>query len=102
VAERGARLLVADDNKVNRLLMARNLALQGHQVESAENGRVALDMLRGEFESMPGLRLTLPQVARLLALDPEVAEVVIERLEAEGLLVRDGDVAYRRSAPLLS
>ena len=27
MAEQGARLLVADDNKVNRLLMARNLEL---------------------------------------------------------------------------
>ena len=32
MAERGARLLVADDNKVNRLLLKRNLELQGHLV----------------------------------------------------------------------
>ena len=48
MAERGARLLVADDNKVNRLLLTRNLELQGHRVASAGNGRVALDMLRAE------------------------------------------------------
>jgi DNA-binding MarR family transcriptional regulator len=61
-----------------------------------------LDILRGEFESLPGLRLTLPQVARLLALDPGDAALVLDRLEAEGLLMRDHGVAYRRSAPLLS
>jgi DNA-binding IclR family transcriptional regulator len=61
-----------------------------------------LDILRGEFESLPGLRLTLPQVARLLALDPGEAELLLDRLEAEGLLMRDHGVAYRRSAPLLS
>jgi DNA-binding IclR family transcriptional regulator len=61
-----------------------------------------LDILRGEFESLPGLRLTLPQVARLLALDPGEAELLLGRLEAEGLLMRDHGVAYRRSAPLLS
>ena len=43
-----ARLLVADDNKVNRLLLTRSLELQGHSVASAENGRVALEMLRAE------------------------------------------------------
>ena len=43
-----ARLLVVDDNKVNRLLLARSLELQGHSIASAENGRVALEMLRGE------------------------------------------------------
>src|SRR6266496_3702575 len=43
-----ARLLVVDDNKVNRLLLTRSLELQGHSVASAENGRVALEMLRRE------------------------------------------------------
>ena len=43
-----ARLLVADDNKVNRLLLTRSLELQGHSVACAENGRVALEMLRRE------------------------------------------------------
>ena len=38
----GARLLVVDDNKVNRLLLMRNLELMGHRVVSAENGRAAL------------------------------------------------------------
>ena len=42
-----ARLLVVDDNKVNRLLLTRSLELQGHRVAMAENGRVALDMADG-------------------------------------------------------
>ena len=46
MADSAARLLVADDNKVNRLLLARSLELQGHRVALAENGRVALEMLR--------------------------------------------------------
>ena len=41
-----ARLLVVDDNKVNRLLLARNLESMGHRVAMAENGRVALATLR--------------------------------------------------------
>ena len=48
-----ARLLVADDNKVNRLLLARSLELQGHSVACAPNGKVALEMLReGSFDLM--------------------------------------------------
>ena len=38
----------ADDNKVNRLLLSRSLEQLGHRVASAENGRVALEMLRRE------------------------------------------------------
>ncbi|HEX6020078.1 MAG TPA: adenylate/guanylate cyclase domain-containing response regulator [Burkholderiaceae bacterium] len=87
MAERGARLLVADDNKVNRLLMARNLALQGHQVESAENGRIALEMLRrGGFD--------------LLLLDIEMPDLngfqVMEQLGAD-LALRDVPVIVTSS-----
>ncbi|MEJ8853379.1 adenylate/guanylate cyclase domain-containing protein [Variovorax robiniae] len=48
-----ARLLVTDDNKVNRLLLTRSLELQGHSVKTAENGRIALEMLQsGTFDLM--------------------------------------------------
>lgn len=74
-----ARLLVADDNKVNRLLMARSLELQGHRVTLAENGRAALDLLKREpFD--------------LLLLDIEMPELngfqVLEQLKAD-LQLRD-------------
>ena len=43
MAECGARLLIVDDNKVNRLLLSRSVELQGHRFALAENGRVALE-----------------------------------------------------------
>ncbi|MEP7276295.1 MAG: adenylate/guanylate cyclase domain-containing protein [Betaproteobacteria bacterium] len=58
----GARLLVADDNKVNRLLLTRSLELQGHSVASAENGRVALDLLRGERFDLLLLDMEMPEM----------------------------------------
>lgn len=60
--ERGARLLVADDNKVNRLLLTRNLELAGHVVAAAENGRVALDMLRREHFDLVLLDMEMPEL----------------------------------------
>ena len=62
MAERGARLLVADDNKVNRLLLARSLELQGHRVALAENGRVALEMLAGEAFDLLLLDIAMPEM----------------------------------------
>ena len=59
---RGARLLVADDNKVNRLLLARNLELQGHSVAMAENGRIALDVLRREPFDLLLLDMEMPEM----------------------------------------
>src|SRR6476659_10665745 len=72
-----ARLLVVDDNKVNRLLLTRSLELQGHTVASAPNGRVALEMLKdGAFD--------------LLLLDMEMPEMngfeVLEQLAADRAL----------------
>jgi adenylate cyclase len=58
----GARLLVADDNKVNRLLLSRNLELQGHAVACAENGRVALEMLRRDRFDLLLLDMEMPEM----------------------------------------
>ena len=80
MAERGARLLVADDNKVNRLLLARSLALQGHQVESAENGRIALEMLRrGGFDLLL-LDMEMPEMDGFQVLEQLVADLHLRDL----------------------
>src|SRR3954463_11926015 len=62
MAETGARLLVADDNKVNRLLLSRSLELQGHRVSTAENGRVALELLRRESFDLLLLDMEMPEM----------------------------------------
>jgi adenylate cyclase len=59
---RGARLLVADDNKVNRLLLTRNLELQGHTVATAGNGRIALEMLHRERYDVLLLDMEMPEL----------------------------------------
>ncbi len=66
---RGARLLVADDNKVNRLLLTRNLELQGHAVAAAENGRVALAMLREQRFDLLLLEMEMPELDGLQVLE---------------------------------
>ncbi len=80
MAEQGARLLVADDNKVNRLLMARNLELQGHRVASAADGRMALQMLLAESFDLMLLDMEMPelngfQVLERLRTDPELRDL---------------------------
>jgi class 3 adenylate cyclase len=62
VAEHGARLLVADDNKVNRLLLMRSLELQGHRVAAASNGRQALEMLQAEPFDLLLLDIEMPEL----------------------------------------
>lgn len=96
MAEHGARVLVADDNKVNRLLLTRSLELQGHQVRSAENGRIALDVLQQEPFDLLLLDMEMPEmtgfeVLERLAADPELrdlAVIVTSSLEGIAHVVR--------------
>jgi adenylate cyclase len=62
VPDAGARLLVVDDNKVNRLLLARSLELMGHRVTAAENGRVALERLRDTPHDLLLLDIEMPEM----------------------------------------
>ncbi len=80
MVERGARLLVADDNKVNRLLLLRSLELQGHRVASAENGRVALEMLRKEAFDLLLLDMEMPELDGFQVLEQMVADVRLRDL----------------------
>jgi adenylate cyclase len=57
-----ARLLVVDDNKVNRLLLTRNLDLMGHRVTAAENGRVALETMRRDPFDLVLLDIEMPEM----------------------------------------
>ena len=56
------RLLVVDDNKVNRILLARGLEGQGHRVETAENGKQALEKLRSESFDLVLLDIEMPEM----------------------------------------
>jgi class 3 adenylate cyclase len=56
------RILVVDDNRVNRLLLGRGLEEQGHGVEFAEHGREALDLLGRERFDLMLLDVLMPEV----------------------------------------
>ena len=55
-------LLVVDDNKVNRILLSRGLEQDGHQVETAENGKQALEMLRRDSYDVVLLDIEMPEM----------------------------------------
>ena len=55
-------VLVVDDNRINRLKLSRALTQRGHTVSEAENGRVALEMLRAELFDLVLLDILMPEV----------------------------------------
>ena len=76
----GSRLLVVDDNKVNRLLLTRSLELQGHRVATAENGRVALDMLRRGGFDLVLLDMEMPEMDGFAVLEEMTADLQLRDL----------------------
>jgi hypothetical protein len=46
-------------------------------------------VIRGEFNEMPGMRLTMAQACRLWGLTPDVAQAVIRSLVFGGVLTFD-------------
>ena len=76
------RLLVVDDNKVNRILLARGLEGHGHKVETAENGRQALEKLRSDSFDLVLLDIEMPemngyQVLETCLQDPNLRDIPI-------------------------
>jgi class 3 adenylate cyclase len=76
------QLLVVDDNKVNRILLARGLEAQGHRVEIAEHGKQALEKLRTHSFDLVLLDIEMPemngyQVLEICLQDPELRDIPI-------------------------
>jgi adenylate cyclase len=75
-------LLVVDDNRVNRLLIARTLEQFGHRVTFAENGRLALEVLRGRAPDLVLLDIEMPEMngyetLEALRADPKLREIPV-------------------------
>lgn len=53
-----------------------------------------LTRIRGEYQEMPGLRLTFAQACRLWQIDPETCHAVLQQLVDDRFLFRTSDDAY--------
>jgi adenylate cyclase len=75
-------ILVVDDNRVNRLLVARTLEQLGHRVAFAENGRQALEALRNRPADLVLLDIEMPemngyQTLEALRADPKLRDIPV-------------------------
>ena len=63
--------------------------------------RATIARVRGEFQEMPGMRVTLQQAESLLGLNGPVSTWVLDTLEAEGFLSRtpQGEYVRRNTVP---
>ena len=72
-----ADVLVADDNRVNRLLLCRSLQLLGHRVSTASNGREALAQLRSQRFDLLLLDLAMPELDGFAVLQQREADAAL-------------------------
>jgi adenylate cyclase len=80
VAEVTTRLLIVEDNKVNRLLLSRSVEAQGHHVTQVDNGRAALEMLGREPFDLLLLDIEMPVMDGFAVLEEMKADADLQDL----------------------
>ena len=75
-----ARLLVVDDNKINRMLLSRSLETQGHIVETAENGKEGLEKIRSGAFDLVLLDIEMPEMDGFQVLEACLNDVELRQL----------------------
>jgi CheY-like chemotaxis protein len=86
-ADQGGRVLVVDDNEMNRELLAGRLERDGYEVALAENGRRALEMIAAQPYDLVLLDMMMPevngyQVLQHLKSHPELRHIPVIMLSA--------------------
>ena len=75
--QRPGRVLVVDDNRMNRMKVSRGVEQQGHSAVAAENGHQALKMLHSEPFDLVLLDIMMPEMD---------GYQVLEHMKADGAL----------------
>ena len=90
------RILVVEDNEMNRDLLTRHLERQGHIIRTAENGRQALEKMKEESFDLVLLDVLMPemngyQVLKRLKQEEgwrDIPVIMISALEEKDIVVR--------------
>lgn len=77
---RQGRILVVDDEKLNRMLLSTNLQESGYTVETAEDGEQALDLLRAKPFDAVLLDLIMPRMDGYQVLAEMRQDAVLRRI----------------------
>lgn len=75
-----ARLLIIDDNKINRMILSRTLEQQGHLVETANDGKEGLDKLRAVMFDLVLLDIEMPEMNGFEVLEACLKDVELRQI----------------------
>ncbi|HTY36803.1 MAG TPA: response regulator [Bacteroidota bacterium] len=92
-----AKILLVEDNDVNRDMMVRRLQRRGHQIVSAVDGQQGVDMAHSEKPDLILMDMSLPvldgwEATRRIKADPETRGIPVIGLTAHAM-VGDRDQA---------
>ncbi len=85
-----AKILLVEDNELNRDMLSRRLSRRGHEVLIAVNGQLGVDMTREHRPDIVLMDMSLPvidgwEATRRLKADPETAAIPIIALTAHAM-----------------
>lgn len=85
-----ARILLVEDNELNRDMLSRRLERKGHEVSIAVDGRQGIDMARAGHFDLVLMDMSLPEIdgwetTRLMRAAPETRTVPIIALTAHAM-----------------
>jgi len=85
-----AKILLVEDNELNRDMLSRRLTRRGYEVVVAENGEQGLALVRAERPDLVLMDMSLPgidgwEATRRLRADPEIAGVPVIALTAHAM-----------------
>jgi adenylate cyclase len=74
------RVLVVDDDRVNRLLLTRGLERDGHRVTAADNGETALQLLQEDPPDVVLLDIVMPELDGISVLERIKGDSALQHL----------------------
>jgi CheY-like chemotaxis protein len=85
-----AKILLVEDNEMNRDMLSRRLQRRGHDVICAVDGEEGLELARSEFPSLILMDMSLPvldgwEASRQLKADPATSGIPIIALTAHAM-----------------
>jgi two-component system, cell cycle response regulator DivK len=85
-----AKILLVEDNELNRDMLSRRLTRRGYAVIVAEDGEHALELVRSERPDLVLMDMSLPgidgwEATRRLRADPEISGVRVIALTAHAM-----------------